>query len=248
MRELPALPVLERRSVLTLPTEPDIAARLATIRGQIAEAARAAGREPAEITLVGASKRQPTAHLEAAWNAGLRDFGENRVQEAEAKQDALPKGARWHLIGPLQSNKARRAAAIFDVVESVDRDSIAVALDRFAREMDKRLACFVQVNLGNEPNKHGYGPEELLAGLGRLASLDRLDIRGLMAIPPRSTDEAEARSWFKLLFELRDQGIEAGLLPPNAELSMGMSADFQLAIEEGATCVRVGTALFGERH
>ncbi len=205
------------------------------------------GRRGSEIVLVGASKRQPVEKLQAAWDAGLRTFGENRVQEAEAKRGQLPSQAEWHLIGPLQSNKAKRAAATFDLVESVDRLSIAVALDRHAGELGRVLPCFAQVNLGEEPTKHGFRPTEVLAALEALANLHHLEVGGLMAIPPPSIEPEGSRRWFGMMRDFRERAASEGLLQPSSALSMGMSADFAVAIEEGATHVRVGTGIFGTR-
>ena len=200
------------------------------------------------MVLVGASKGQSLASLRAAFDAGLRVFGENRVQEAERKISELP-SAQWHFIGPLQSNKVRRVVRDFTVVHSLDRLKIARALDRHAGAASKTIDCFVQLNLGREESKHGFFDEELEPAMAELAQLPHLRMRGLMAIPPDSRDPEESRPWFRRLRELRDRLLASS---PGAEfpglLSMGMSRDFEIAVEEGATHVRVGTALFGARE
>jgi len=237
--------------------EPGTAApgeRLAAIRRRIAAACDRAGRDPAAVVLVGASKTQPAAALAPFVAAGLSVLGENRVQEALAKRRELAADHRlprveWHLIGPLQTNKARHALDLFSCVHSLDRPAIAAALDREAARRDAPLSAFVEVNLGEEPSKHGFPPAGLAAALRPLRDLAYLRIVGLMAIPPYTDDPAAARSWFRRLRELRD---DLGSRPEWAGwpgwLSMGMSDDFEAAIEEGATHVRIGTALFGPRR
>ena len=229
--------------------------RLAAIRARIEAACRASGRSPAEVVLVGVSKTQPAAALAEAWRAGLRVFGENRVQEALAKRGELAallpetRDADWHLIGPLQSNKARAALDLFSTVHSVDRVKIAQALDREAAARGRVVPCFLEVNVGGEPSKHGFPPDGLAAAVRPLADLAHLRIAGLMAIPPFGGPPEDSRPWFRRLRELRDdlaarpewQGFPGWL-------SMGMSDDFAVAVEEGATHVRVGTALFGPRR
>lgn len=237
----------------------DVARRLAELRERIATACDRAGRDPAAVTLVGAGKRQPLERLAAARDAGLTTFGENRVDEAErhrrelerlAPSAAAPPAAPivWHLIGPLQSNKARRAAQLFDVVHSVDRLKIARALDRHLGELGRRVPAFIEVNLGEEESKHGFPPHDLAVAVRPLADLEHLRIEGLMAIPPPADDAEAARRWFRRLCGLRD---ELAARPEwdgfAGALSMGMSADFEVAVEEGATHVRVGSALFGPR-
>ena len=226
----------------------DVGERYRAVRQRLEDACRAAGRPAEEVVLVGASKRQPLDRLRAAWRAGLRTFGENQVQEAEAKRPELPAECDWQLLGPLQSNKAKRAARLFSTVHSVDRLKIARALDRHAGEAGTRLDGFVEVNLGEEPSKHGFAPRGLAPRIAELAGLENLRIVGLMAIPPFEEEPARARAWFDRLRELRDE------LASRPEwrgfpgwLSMGMSGDFEIAIAAGATHVRVGTDLFGER-
>lgn len=224
-----------------------IAERLAVIRERIAAACERAGRRPDEITLVGAAKRQPVEKVRAARDAGLEVVGENRVQEAEAKQPQLP-GLEWHLIGPLQSNKAKRAAHLFSAIHSIDRPKIGRRLDREAALAGKTLDGFLEVNLGREESKHGFDPEALIEQARPLADLESMRIVGLMAIPPWETDPERARSWFDRLRGLRDELCARTEWARCAGwLSMGMSGDFEIAIEAGATHIRVGTLLFGER-
>ena len=243
MRELSPLPPRARRHPLTL-TAAEL--RLRTVRERIDRALSTC--DPTrEVVLVGASKGQPLARLNAAFAAGLRVFGENRVQEAQRKISELP-AAEWHLIGPLQSNKAQRVVHDFTVVHSLDRLKIARALDRHAGAASKTIDCFVQINLGREKSKHGFFDEELEPATAELFELPHLRIRGLMAIPPNSPDPEGSRTWFRRLRELRDR-LQGGSPGPEFQglLSMGMSRDFEIAVEEGATHVRIGTALFGVR-
>ena len=229
-------------------TSRDVAARLAAVRQGIADACARSGRRAEEVVLVGASKVQPIAVLRAAWDAGLRVFGENRVQEAAAKRPELPADIDWHLIGPLQTNKVRQALEIFSTVHSVDRPRIALALDREAAARGRRLPVFLEVNLGDEASKHGFPAGDLAQAVHPLAALDHLEVLGLMAIPPLGGEPEASRPWFRRLRTLRDELARTpewrgfpGLL------SMGMSGDYAVAVEEGATHVRVGTALFGRR-
>lgn len=227
----------------------DVAARLRAVRDGIARACERSRRDPATVTLVGAAKRQPVEALRAAHRAGLVVFGENRVQEAEEMRQALPEIEEWHLIGPLQSNKARRAVEIFSAVHSVDRAKIARVLDGEAERVGRRLPCFFEINLGGEESKHGFPTDGLAERLAPLAELARLEPRGLMAIPPFEEDPESSRPWFRRLREVSEALRSTSIwshLPPG--LSMGMSADFEIAIEEGATHIRVGTSLFGPRE
>lgn len=225
-----------------------LASRLAEIEERIAAACQRAGRARASVALLGVSKQHPPETLLEAWEAGLRRFGENRVQEAVQKAAVLPGDLEWHLIGPLQTNKARVATEVFHTVQTVDRLKVAEALDSEAARRGRRLPCLLEVNLAGESTKHGFEPAALLASLGSLAACKNLEIRGLMAIPPAVDDPEDARPWFVALRELGERVAETGVLADYAhELSMGMSHDFEVAIEEGATCVRVGTALFGNR-
>lgn len=225
-----------------------IAERLAAIQERIAAACQRSQRRPEEVTLVGAAKLQPLEKISAARDAGLRVVGENRVQEAERKQPELP-GLEWHLIGPLQSNKAKRAVRLFSTVHSIDRPKIARILAREAAAIGRELQGFLEVNVGREDSKHGFDPGEVVEQARSLAGLEALEIVGLMAIPPFETDPEAARRWFRQLRELRDElCATAELADCRGWLSMGMSSDFEVAIEEGATHVRIGTALFGERR
>jgi pyridoxal phosphate enzyme (YggS family) len=186
--------------------------------------------------------------LQLAVAAGLRTLGENRVQEAEAKI-AHVAGARWHLVGPLQSNKARRALAIFDVVETVDSVALAGRLDRLVGEdrLGSELPILLQVNVDGDPAKTGFPPDVLGDAVGEIVALPGLDVRGLMTVGRQVSRPEDARPTFRALRELSDR-LRTGRTGLGAELSMGMSDDFEIAIEEGSTIVRVGRALFGERH
>jgi pyridoxal phosphate enzyme (YggS family) len=230
---------------------PNVQARYLEITRRIGEACGRRSRSPEEVVLVAASKTQPATSLAAAWQAGLRVFGENRVQEALAKSRDLPSppyGIEWHLIGPLQSNKVKPALDLFRVVQSVDRLSIAEALDQEAGRRGWPLSGLLEINLGEEGSKHGFAPEGLAEAVRPLAELEHLKIVGLMAIPPQQDEPEASRPWFRRLRELRD---ELGSRPEwpgfPGWLSMGMSHDFEVAVEEGATHVRVGTSLFGPR-
>ena len=223
--------------------------RLQAVRDRIAAACARAGRAPSEVTLVGVSKTHPPEAVREAFAAGLRDFGENRVQEAEAKADALADlraaGLRWHLVGHLQGNKANKAAALFDVVHSVDGASLGERLDRAASEKGRVLPVLVQVDLAGEVTKFGLEETSLFATLESLRALSSLRVEGLMVLPPYLDDPEATRPFFQRLRALRDQAVSRGLC--GSQLSMGMSHDFEVAIEEGATLVRVGTAVFGQR-
>ena len=214
---------------------------------QVAGACARVGRDPAEVTLVAVSKTVPAERLRAAVAAGLTILAENRVQEGEAKAP-LVDGATWHLVGPLQSNKARRALETFTVIQSVDSTDLARRLDRLAAEVrpGAPVPVLLQVNIDDDAAKAGFEPAALEKALDEILELPRLDVRGLMTIG-RLTDKPEdARRTFKALRELAER-LRRGRPRLGTELSMGMSADFDVAIEEGATIVRVGRALFGER-
>jgi pyridoxal phosphate enzyme (YggS family) len=224
-----------------------IAANLARVRQRIMRAAERAGRRANEITLVAVSKTFPAEAVLAAYEAGLREFGENRVQEFEAKQPKLAHlDATWHLIGHLQSNKAKRAAQLFDRVDSVDSLALAQKLDLAADDQEKRLPVLIEVHLGGETTKSGVAEADLLALAVDISALPHLDLRGLLAVPPYSDDHELARPYFRKLRELRDE-LSQRFGRPLSTLSMGMSHDFEVAIEEGATEIRLGTALFGQR-
>ena len=225
-----------------------IAERLAGVRARIALAAARSGRRADEVTLVAVSKTVPPEAVRAAAAAGQRVFGENRVQEARGKIEALGPGYGWHLIGHLQRNKAKLAAGLFDLVETLDSVELARDLDRRAREAGRRIRVLVQVMLVGEESKNGVAPREAPRLLELAASLPGLELAGLMAIPPWPAVAEDSRPHFARLRELRE-GWDGSCCPRGAlrELSMGMSADFEVAVEEGATLVRVGTALFGGR-
>ena len=230
----------------------EVAERLAEVRRRIRQACERSGRDLGEVALVGVSKRQPIDRVRAAVAAGLGILGEIRVQEAVAKSSELDPRIDWHFLGPLQSNKVKPAVRLFSTVHSVDRLRIGRRLDREASRQGRRLAGFLEVNLGAEPSKHGFAPVGLTAAVEPLAALESLRIVGLMAIPPYEEDLEKARGWFRELRRLRDELAarrEWRQRPggPPALLSMGMTHDFEVAIEEGATHVRVGTAIFGER-
>jgi hypothetical protein len=225
-----------------------IAANLQVIRQRVAAACAIAGREVNEVTVLGASKGQPREHLQWAWDAGLRVFGENRVQEALTKIDSLPSEIEWHLIGPLQSNKVKKVVPVFAAVQSIDRPKIARALDREATRLARPLLGLLEVNLAGEESKHGFVPAQILDHLPELLDLETLTIVGLMAIPPFETDPRQSRKWFSQLRDLRDEVFsQEGWQQRPGYLSMGMSHDYDVAIEEGATHVRIGNALFGPR-
>jgi pyridoxal phosphate enzyme (YggS family) len=214
---------------------------------RIAAACTRAGRDPGAVTLVAVSKTVPADALRDAVEAGLSLFGENRVQEGLAKSPEVP-GARWHLVGPLQSNKARRAMTVFEVIESVDSVELAGRLDRLARDLrpGQRYPILLQVNVDDDPAKAGFDPADLPRAVDSIEGMGALEVRGLMTIGRLVDRPEEARGTFRALREtsgrLRAAGARIG-----SDLSMGMTDDFELAVEEGATIVRVGRALFGER-
>lgn len=224
-----------------------VAENLAEVRERMAEAARRAGRGPGSVRLVAVSKNHPPETVRQAFAAGQTLFGENYLQEAAEKIKALGPGPGWHFIGHLQSNKARPATELFAMVETVHSAKLARALDRHAGELDKRLDVLIQVNMGGEAQKSGCAPHEAQALAQEVAALPNLALRGLMTMPPYVEDPEAGRPIFAGLRELAGRlapGLPTGCM---AELSMGMSHDFAVAIEEGATLVRVGTAIFGSR-
>ena len=218
-----------------------VAARLAAVRAQVDAACRAAGRAPGEVRLIAVSKRQPDALLLEAYAAGQRDFGENYVQEMLRKQPLLPSDARWHLIGHVQSNKAK-AAARAQLVHTLDSARLARALAEGAKALGRPLEVLVEVNLAHEGQKAGVDPDGVEALIAAADATGALEVRGLMCIPP----EGEGPTYFPALRALRDR-LQSRLKRPMPALSMGMSADFEAAIAHGATLVRVGTAIFGAR-
>jgi len=226
---------------------------VAHVRERIADAARRAGRGPDDITLMAVSKTFAAAQIREAYDAGLRVFGENRVQEFAGKFDALPKleSAKWHLIGHLQSNKAAKAAELFSAVDSLDSVKLAERLNAAAESAGKTLPVLIEINVGGEDAKSGVAPgsAELEQILREAPRWSHLAIRGLMTVPPYTEDPEGARPYFRQLRQIREQVAARKLHGFSMDvLSMGMSHDFEVAIEEGSTCVRVGTAIFGERR
>jgi len=212
---------------------------VAAVRARIDAACSRAGRDAGEVTLVAVSKTFPASYVEEAIAAGITDVGENRVQEARDKKPSVGSSARWHLIGHLQSNKAKDAVRLFDAVDSVDSLALAEKLARAAEGAGKRQDILLEVNIGREEQKSGALPEDVAGLVAAIGGLPALHLRGLMSIPPVGTAE-ETRRWFRELRALRDRHqLE--------QLSMGMSEDFETAIEEGSTMVRVGRAIFGAR-
>ena len=235
--------------VETIGTAQKIAARAALIRARIDDAARRAGRDPAAVTLIAVTKTMSVETIRAAALAGIRDIGENKVQEASLKvADLLDQPElRWHLIGHLQRNKARRAAETFSTIQSVDSPALAAALSGHIMERGRTLDVFAQVNVSGEAEKFGFPPSQFIEQAGRLAGLPGLHWRGLMTLAPEGAEEATLRAVFRATRQLGEEA--ASVFNPahwNA-LSMGMSNDFEIAVEEGATHVRVGRAIFGER-
>ncbi|MBI2756527.1 MAG: YggS family pyridoxal phosphate-dependent enzyme [Chloroflexi bacterium] len=229
---------------------PDVAGRVQAVRERIAEAALRAGRDPAAITLVAASKTQPPERIAEVVRAGVRDVGENRVQEARSKIPAvsaalhgLP-GPTWHLIGHVQTNKAAAAADLFQVVQSVDSVRVAEALSRRAT---RPLAVLLEVYVGDDPDRPGLRPAELSEAAGRIIELPHLNVRGLMSVAPLGLAAAEVRAAFAAIRNLRDSLAVEYPRVHWTDVSMGMTEDFPVAIAEGSTMVRVGRAIFGER-
>ncbi len=229
----------------------NLRARLEQVRETIELSVRRCGRSLDEITLVAVSKTHPAEVVRKAIAAGVTDLGENRVQEAEAKIPEVGRNAaRWHLIGHLQSNKARRAVELFDVIHSLDSVALARRLDRMCVELNRELLpVLIQVDLGHEETKTGIDENELPALVDAVRKCERLQLTGLMTLPPYFDDTEQVRPFFRRLRELRDKLASQGAfnkLP--GQLSMGMTHDYEVAIEEGATILRIGTAIFGERH
>jgi pyridoxal phosphate enzyme (YggS family) len=227
-----------------------IAGRLTAIRTRIERAARSAGRDPSSVRLVAVSKTFPLDAIREAYAAGQRDFGENRVQEALQKiSTSADLSIRWHLLGHLQTNKARKAASAFATIQSVDGADLLGRLDAAAAESGHQPELLIQVDLAQETTKFGVPPPDVPTLFEAAATCRAARVVGLMTLPPAPETPEDSRRWFRQLRELRDgwqaSGVPATMLQ---ELSMGMSADFETAVEEGATIVRVGSAIFGERH
>ncbi|MBL9143696.1 MAG: YggS family pyridoxal phosphate-dependent enzyme [Verrucomicrobiaceae bacterium] len=223
-----------------------IADNIDAIRQRVALAAERAGRSPSDVELLAVSKTFPVEQIQEAADAGQLLFGENKVQELLAKQPLLSSKLRWHLIGHLQSNKVRKCLSVVDAIHSVDSIDLARDINRIASELGLFPKVYLEVNLAAESTKYGFKPEHLKQSLDELYSLDRLFIQGLMCIPPFDANAENTRHYFVVLRELRDElQIQGGA--PLPKLSMGMSHDFEVAIEEGSTIVRVGSAIFGSR-
>jgi pyridoxal phosphate enzyme (YggS family) len=223
-----------------------LAENLDAIRGRIAAACGRAGRDPSSVTLVGVTKNHPPQTVIEAAQLGVTVFGENRVQEARIKISQCPSRLQWHMIGHLQSNKCRDAVGLFSMIQGVDSLALATELNRKADQAAKTVPILIEVNVAGESTKFGYKPEALLQDLDALNALARLELHGLMMIAPYTPNPERVRPYFRRLRELREQ-CEQKMGVPLPQLSMGMSGDFEVAVEEGATMVRIGTALFGER-
>ncbi len=226
-----------------------IAGRVAAVRERIARAAERASRRADEVTLVAVSKTHPTELVREAALAGVHDFGENKVQEAEGKLPALAElraSLHWHLVGHLQTNKAKKAALLFDRIHSLDSAELAQKLEHYAATAGKTLDVLVQVDLAGETTKHGANEVHLMPLLEQVRGMRSVRATGLMILPPFTSDPETSRPFFRRLRGLRDRALRDGLLL-GSELSMGMSQDFEVAVEEGATLVRIGTEIFGER-
>jgi hypothetical protein len=224
----------------------DIAANLNSVRQRIAQAAERAGRDPAGVTLLTVSKGHSAETVRASADLGLTLFGENRLQEARVKIGLCPSRLRWHLIGHLQSNKCRDAVHFFEMIQSVDSLPLAIEINKWAEKFAKTMPVLIEVNVAGESSKFGYAPEKVLAELKEINALPRIEVHGLMTVAPFSQDSEKVRPVFRRLRELKAQceGILGVSLP---HLSMGMSGDFEVAVEEGATIIRLGSAILGPR-
>ncbi len=219
---------------------------LAILKNRITEATKRSGRSVSEIELVVVSKGQPVEKIRELVDAGNMLFGESRLQEATSKIEMLPTRLRWHYIGHLQSNKVRKVLPLFELIHSIDNEDVAFTIDRIAAEIGLFPRVLLEVNVSGEGTKHGFSPEALKASLEKLLRLPRLQVEGLMTMAPLSSDPETARPYFARLRELRN-ALAASSGVPLTTLSMGMSGDYEVAIEEGATLVRVGSALFGKK-
>jgi PLP dependent protein len=226
--------------------QPDIVENLRVVRAAIAESERISGRRSGSVEVVAVSKTHPAEVIREAVDAGQFLFGENRVQEAKAKIPDLPAKLRWHLIGHLQSNKIRQALPLFEMIHGVDSIELLDDIQRIAGELGLFPRVLLQVNLAGESSKFGFAAEQLLSQVERILRVERVQIEGLMTIPPLAADPENSRKYFVALREIRDR-LEQEFRFPLPNLSMGMSGDYRVAVEEGATLVRVGTAIFGER-
>lgn len=224
----------------------DLTANWEALQGRIRAACDRAQRDPASVTFVAVSKNQPPDAIRAAADLGLGLFGENRVQEAKSKIGLCPGKLRWHMIGHLQSNKCRDAVHFFDLIQSVDSLALAQEIEKWAGKAAKTMPILLEVNVAGEAAKFGFKPEQLLADLAAVNALKRIEIHGLMTMAPWTPEVERVRPVFQRLRELKGQ-CEQILEAPLPHLSMGMSSDFEVALEEGATMIRVGSALFGPR-
>jgi pyridoxal phosphate enzyme (YggS family) len=225
---------------------PSIAENLECVRGQIAQAAAKSSRSADDVTLVAISKTHDAAKVREAIEAGLHLFGESRVQEARVKIPELPSSTRWHFVGHLQKNKIRHALPLFDLIHSVDSLALAEEINRIAEEEGMHPRVLLEVNVAGEGSKFGFAPDKVHAEMESLLGLPRLSILGLMCVPPIADDPEASRKYFVALRQLRDR-LQTECHVDLAQLSMGMTQDYRVAVEEGATLVRVGTAIFGER-
>jgi hypothetical protein len=224
----------------------DIAANLSQVRQRISAACARSGREPSSVELLTVSKGHPAEVVCAAAQLGLSVFGENRVQEAKAKIGLCPGRLRWHLIGHLQSNKCRDAVSFFEMIQSVDSLSLAREINKWAETSAKTMPVLIEVNVAGEASKFGYAPEKVLAELAQINTLPKIEVHGLMTVAPFAQDAEKVRPVFRRLRELKRQ-CEDLLGAPLPHLSMGMSGDFEVAVEEGATMIRLGSAVLGPR-
>jgi pyridoxal phosphate enzyme (YggS family) len=238
-------------AVMTNDPAQGLAARFARVQAQIDAAVTSSGRSPEEVRLIAISKTHPASLIKNVIELGATDLGENRVQEAEGKILEVGRDAtRWHLVGHLQANKARRALQLFDVIHSLDSIALAQRLDRLCAEIGREsVPLLIQVDLGHEETKSGIDEKKLPQLVEAMRQLERVKLIGLMTLPPFFDDPEQARPYFRRLRQLRDELATTGVFGENrGELSMGMTHDFAVAIEEGATMVRIGTAIFGERE
>lgn len=225
----------------------NIAENLQSVRMEIAESERASGRPAGSVELLAVSKTHPAEVIRQAVEAGQLLFGENRIQEAKAKIPDLPAKLRWHLIGHLQSNKIRQALPLFELIHGVDSVELVDEIQRIAGDLGLFPRVLLQVNVAGESSKFGFAPERLLSDVERISRADRVQVEGLMTIPPLAANPENSRKYFVQLRQLRER-LEKEFRLPLPQLSMGMSGDYRIAVEEGATLVRVGTAIFGERR
>lgn len=227
----------------------DVAGNYRKVAARIGEAAVKCGRDPAEIRILAASKSQEVSQIRAAVKAGIRLFGENYVQEAKEKREAIKESIEWHMIGHLQRNKVKLALELFDLIECLDSLELARELDRQGKKFGKVVRTFVEINLGGEQAKSGIAQDNVPSLLEEIGALSHVQVDGLMAVPPFTENAEEARPYFRALREMKER--LSRLKVPNVELrelSMGMTHDYPVAIEEGATLVRIGTAIFGPRR